>query len=188
MKRTFDLTDTHVIERAGCVLEVDVKALPEVILAQLVLHGLTQKIGDSAASAVSTTYEAANEGKQWAKLAPKDKRAWKEANSDAVQKTAEGDMRGTMAQLYDGVWGAVRTGAGLTPLDKMMVSIIRPVVKKANEAAYKSAKEADRVFACVRHIEMLDPSKQEALRQMAEARIEQERRDREAVAELDLDL
>lgn len=187
MKITINLPETFTINRSDVEVEVDMSTLPQGIVAQLVTHGLTQKVGDAAAGALKTTYEAKT-GNKWDELTTEEKAAWKADNAEDVRETARGDMTKVMEQLAAGEWGVTRGGEGLSALDRKMVSMVRPQVKASDEKAYKNADEPARVQMCREYIERLSDVQTETLRKTAEARLERERKDAEELAALDLSI
>lgn len=80
MKIELELNDTHVFNRAGVEMTVNMDLLRPEILAELVYHGLTQKIGDAAAGS--------------------------KGNADE----ATGMMAKVRDALYEGNWGVKREG------------------------------------------------------------------------------
>lgn len=54
MPRKIDIATSMDFRRAGIIITVDIGRLPDHILMELVLHGITQKVGDAAAGKSDT--------------------------------------------------------------------------------------------------------------------------------------
>ncbi len=181
MKVTIELPDTHEVHRSGTQAVVDLATLPKQIVANLVLHGLTQKVGDAAAGAVSTTF-----GEGWADQAADVKAAFKTEHADDIRKTAQGDMEAVVKQLTEGVWGVSRAGTGMSPVEREMISIIRPQAKASDAERYKNADEGERVAMCQKYIGKLSDEQRDTLERHAKGRIDLREKEKAALAGLDL--
>ncbi len=86
MERTITLPETATINRAGARVEMDLQGLTPEIIAELALHGLTQKVGDAASGC--------------------------KGNADE----ARGMMQKVIDALQAGNWGAKREGRATDPI------------------------------------------------------------------------
>ena len=188
MKLTLTLDDELSFTRAGVDMSVDMTQLPKEIVEQLVYHGLPQKVGDAAAGAVRTAYDQmkANDAPEWSALDKDAKAKFASANESDIQAIAKANMNGVLSRLMAGDWGAVRAGNGATTLDRKMVSIIRPAVKKADPDWYAKAEETERFERCVHAIGELSDSQRAELRAEAEFLIKRDAEDKARTQGLDL--
>lgn len=99
------LPTAHVVTSRDVNVSVDVTALSAEIIAKLALHGLTQKIGDSAASAMA---DAGFKGQSFADLS--------DENKAKVRDHAKAAMEGTLDSLIAGEWSERRPGEVVDPL------------------------------------------------------------------------
>ena len=165
-------------------VEIDVTKLSPEILTQLALHGLKQKVADSAAGAASVAC-----GADWEKMTTSERRDWVADNGKKIAESAKGLMQNVVTNLTNGDWGVQRSGgAGLDPVMAMIVKIIRPMVKDAKPEQYKNADPATRTKYCISAFEQQPEDVQQKLREQAEARIAAEQAARKATAKLSIEL
>ncbi len=181
MKLTIEMDNVVEFTRAGVTMEVDVSTLPKGIVANLITHGLTQKVGDAAAGAVG---KAA--GDDWDKMNADERKAWKADNEKAIAKVAADDMNAVLKQLAEGNWGVQRTGATLSELDKEILKVVREQIKGHDK--YK-ALEAEGRTGLVRQVvdEMADKQR-EAVTAFAQSRIDERKAQAKAAAEIGVSL
>lgn len=98
---------THTLTRNGQEITVDLSRLSDEIKHQLMLHGLTQKIGDSAANS--------------AKIAVDMKLPQGDVARNLMEKTREA--------LYNGDWGVTR-GEGVSEETSITRAVVRKLLKK----------------------------------------------------------
>lgn len=166
----------YVVERGkgedAAQVTVDLAALSDEILAQLVLHGLKQKIADAAAGA----------------------KGFAEEHEMTVAEAAENLMQKVVDNLAAGNWGAQRGGAGValtgegSEVDAKVISLLRPNVRAADEKWYKNATEADRKARCVETFTALDDAQQTSFVKVAKARIAREREEAAELAAIAIDV
>lgn len=102
---SIDLPTDFVVTSRDVHASVDITKLSPVILAKLALHGLTQKIGDSAASAMA---DAGFKGLSFVDL---------DAGQKAkVRDFAANAMQGTIESLVAGEWSERKPGETVEPL------------------------------------------------------------------------
>jgi hypothetical protein len=110
---TIELPDTVGFVRAGHTMNVATKDWSKSIVAQLVMHGATQKIGDAAASATLS-------------------------DAEKLEK-----MTAVIDALNAGEWGRQRGNAGEPPIMRFIRAFIRKNLSKDNAAKYKAADDRD---------------------------------------------
>lgn len=124
---TVTLPENFAVTSRGKSVNVRVDQLNAEIVAQLVLHGLTQKVSDSAASA---TKEAIIQVSGNEKADAKTYAAMSDADKAKVVAMAADIglawMDETRTNLEKGIWGATRVaGAGVTPLQSALRAVCR---------------------------------------------------------------
>lgn len=100
-KFAIELPNTYAVVSRSIGVEAKLDKLSPEIIAKLALHGLTQKIGDSAASALK---DAGFEGQKFKDLS--------EADKVKVNDFAKAAMAATLEALEKGEWSERRAGAG----------------------------------------------------------------------------
>lgn len=125
-KFTIDLPATHVVTSRGKHVTIDLASIPEDVVTKLVLHGLTQKVADSAASATGDARTALGD------------KATDEAVKVKAAELGASAMQDVVDNLVKGIWGAVRTGGGITPLQ----AALRGVARTLFIASFNDAKRA----------------------------------------------
>ena len=103
------LPDAASFKRAGAERTFALKGLDASIIAELVVHGLTQKVGDAAAGASAQAY-----GEGWDDLTREQKKAWADDPKNAASIEAGGiaAMQKVHDALMAGDWGVKRAAAG----------------------------------------------------------------------------
>lgn len=187
---TIELPDMFQVERSGTAIDVESAMLSADMIAQLVVHGIVQKIGDDVAGAVAADYEEHKpEGaKAWEALSKTQKTAWKDDNATRIADRAKGDMEAVRDRLYADDWGKTRgTGSGLTALDRKMMSVdffkvpgkgklsARAIVKMRDKDAYSGMEQKDRDNAVMEFLGTLPAEHLAALRSEAERIMEAEK-------------
>lgn len=104
--------DSLDVQSRGLTVTVDITKLPEDIIAHAVLHGLKQRIADSAAGAAYSACLAAIGTEKAKHKANVSEWTGDESNRMAIAKEGERMMLATVATLEGGDWGVVRTGGG----------------------------------------------------------------------------
>jgi hypothetical protein len=128
---------------------VETASLSPEIIAQAVIHGLTQSIADAAASALADAYESANpeHGLEGDALKAARK-AWGTENPDAVADAAEGNMRKRLDALLAGEWQTRGSSVDTDPLDPYRRAVVREAISKDKESdawrAYAAIPSDDR--------------------------------------------
>jgi hypothetical protein len=130
-----ELPATFDIAARGKSVTVDTSKLTDDIIAKLVLHGLTQKVADAAASA---------------------KKVAEESGGDASD-IGKGMMQAVVTALEAGQWGTRQPGAAVSDEVKVRRSVVRKLftAKASDEAkaafkamdAAKQAEHLDALFA-----------------------------------------
>lgn len=171
-KFTIELPATHVVTSRGKHVTVDVGGLKADIIARLVLHGLTQKIGDAAAGAKAAAGEGADEA--------------------AIADTGHALMQKVAATLAAGEWGVERGGNGVSAEHAEMRTILRPLVK-AKFSNWREMDEKARVAAIDAALGNLSDEQRAKVEAKAKAELKRKAKEAEAAkalaAELgDLDL
>ena len=104
------MSNVHTFTRAGIEMSVEIDGLSPEIIAQLIRHGLTQKIGDAAANAKSVAAET----------------------GISVSDAAKGMMEKVRDSLLAGDWGVTREGnGGVSEETAIQRKIVREMVKTA---------------------------------------------------------
>lgn len=116
MNITIILPETFTIESRGASVAVSLAALSVDIVAKLMLHGLGQKVGDSAASALA---DAGFKGKKFPDLSPAEQKLVSDAALESMGKVAKA--------LEAGDWGVERVNGGRTvdPIVAEVRSLLR---------------------------------------------------------------
>lgn len=112
MKITIELPNTYAVTSRGVGVEVNVENLKPEIIALLALHGLGQKIGDSAASALA---DAGFAGMKYGELSDNDKAK--------VQEAAKAAMDQTRVSLEAGQWAERRAASGMSELEQESATV-----------------------------------------------------------------
>lgn len=171
-------------------IAVETASLSPEIIAQAVIHGLTQSIADAAASALADAYESANPDHGLDGDALKAARkTWGNANSDAVADAAEGNMRKRLDALLAGEWQTRGSSVDTDPLDPYRRAVVREAISKDKEsaawAAYSAIPSDDRK---ARDTFLLDLASKnaKAVDRVAKARMEADQAAKAAASGLDI--
>ena len=149
------------------VVSVDMASLTADIVTKLVVHGLTQKVGDAAASALA---DAGFKGMKYADLTA--------AQQAEVQKNAKDAMQKVADALTAGDWGIERTGAaGVSALAAERRMVLRSDVKAGwiaehGESGWKALEEAEIVEMLDATYDAQDADTQTAIDGVAQARLD----------------
>ena len=146
---TITLPDTFTVASRKRNVAVETASLSPEIIAQAVIHGLTQSIADTAASALADAYESANPEHGLEGDALKTARkAWGTENPDAVADAAEGNMRKRLDALLAGEWQTRGSSVDTDPLDPYRRAVVREAISKDKESdawrAYAAIPSDDR--------------------------------------------
>ena len=179
-----------VVESRKKTVSINIDSLSVDIVAKLVLHGLTQKIGDSAASATKDAVIAVS-GVEKPTKATFDALTDKQ-KAEVTAKAADiglAYMEETVKSLESGVWGATRTsGPTVTPLQTAIRNVARgllvPTFNDASKAKWKELNTAERNAKLDEIIAKQKPATLAAWTKTAEADIEAEKAKAARAAEL----
>lgn len=130
---TITLPATYAVESRGVFTGADIGKLSAEIVGKLALHGLTQKIGDSAASAMA---DAGFKGMKFADL--------DDAQKTAVRALAKAAMDGTLAALVAGEWSERVAGESVDPVQGRVRAIVGAWLREnAKDVWVKNFKDLD---------------------------------------------
>lgn len=101
---------TFDVESRGVVVPVELAKIPHDVLRQVVLHGIKQKVADSASNAAMTCYTAAK-GKDAPKPSRDQLAAFCESNAAMLEQETRASMEKAREALYEGRW-AIRVASG----------------------------------------------------------------------------
>lgn len=168
-KFTIDLPATFAVMSRDIGVEVKVDDLSADIIGKLALHGLTQKVGDSAASALK---DAGFEGRKFADLTDGEKAK--------VREHAKSAMQGTVDALLRGEWTERRAGGeSLGEVERRMLKLFGEFIRENAADVWKEtfkplegAERAEKLLAFMRGQE--DDFKAE-LEASAKAELDRER-------------
>lgn len=178
-KFTIELIDSHVVSSRNVNVAIDISKLSPEIVAKLVLHGLTQKVGDSAASALK---DAGFSGTAFKDLT--------EAEQATVATKAREAMEATRDQIMAGEWTTrVAGGASVDPLTARIRKLFGAVLRAEAKAVWAEIKdleyaergeELDKLFATQ------DDDYREAMEAAAKAELAAEAKTKAGVSKLQL--
>ena len=139
-KFSIEIPDSYAVTSRGTHVNVDVTKLSADIIGKLVMHGLTQKVGDSAAGAVTAAGFADTRFKD---LSDDDKAK--------VNASAQALMQATVDALVAGEWSERRAGVVRDPLEARTMSVfgqwLRANAADVWKANFKSLEADDRADA-----------------------------------------
>lgn len=136
MNVKIELPATYAIVSRSVGVEADLSKLSAEIIAKLALHGLTQKVADSAAGAMAACgHGKSGDGKSFADLT-KDEAA-------KVEAWGKDAMAETLASLVAGNWSERREGSGATPLVARIRVLIGAMLRAEAKDTWKDIKDAD---------------------------------------------
>lgn len=161
MERKIELGETLEVTSREQTVKLDMTKLPDELIAQAVMHGLTQKIADAAAGAKKVAEES----------------------GVSIEDATVSLMAKVVERLEAGEWGATRGGSGLSPVDKKVIALSREQLKQRIDG-YKDMTPAQRDKAVWDEFTQLGEGVQAKVRRMAEAEIERERKAKEGLADL----
>lgn len=171
MKVTIELPKTVTISAGDAEAEFEWSKLPKGELENFV-----------ATAAVVGVAKAGNDSASGAKQ-------YAEKNDDvsSVDEARQILIDKWIAARYEsGEFGRV-TGGGMSAVDRELVSMYRPIVKKFDEKAYKHAPaELERVAMVKEYIAGLSDAEREAAEKVAAKRIEIRKRQKEELEALDI--
>lgn len=142
------------IQSRGFSVEIDTSRVSDALMDQAALHGLKQKIADSAAGA---------------------KKEFEESDGTvSVGELGKMRMQSVVDSLVNGEWGVVREGgASVDPIDRELCSMIKPMIKKAIGAEkYKVLSAKERNDSALAKFAEQSEDTQSALRTQAQSRID----------------
>lgn len=114
-------------------IDADVAALPVNIIEALVLHGLTQKVADSAAGAMKA---CGFDGRKFDEL--------EEHEQAKVQDWGKEAMGSVLSGLQSGQWATrAASGVAVSPLVKRMRVLFGAFLRTNEKAVWASIKDAD---------------------------------------------
>jgi len=151
-----------VIERNGARCIIATETLPDHIIARLVEHGLSQKVGDAAAGSNGT-------GKKWADLTDIERAGVTDVARTAMQAVAD--------NLAAGKWGVERSGASkVDPITAAIRTLLMPKIKAkviaANgDDAWKALDAAERAELADDAFDRQDEKTKKAIRKLAEEEV-----------------
>lgn len=173
-----ELPDTHVITSRDRNVQVAIGDLRPEIIAKLALHGLTQKVADSAASALA---DAGFEGMSFKDL--------DEADKDKVRDAATAAMNATIDSLVKGEWSERRAAQAVDPVTKRIRVILGDWLRATGKEAWAPFKalEGDaRAEALDQFFADQDDATQAAVKEQAETELAAEAKQKAKIAKLGL--
>ena len=159
---TITLPAELVVERNGARCIIATETLPDHIIARLVEHGLSQKVGDAAAGSNGT-------GKKWADLT--------DAERAGVTDVARTAMQAVADNLAAGKWGAERSGASkVDAITAAIRTLLMPKIKAKviatnGDDAWTSLDAAARAYLADDAWNRQDEKTKEAIRKLAEEEV-----------------
>lgn len=179
-KFTVELPATYAVTSRNVGVEVNLGDMNADIVGKLALHGLTQKVGDSAASAMK---DAGFEGRKFGDLSDGDKAK--------VQEHAKAAMQGTVDALMRGEWTERRVGGeSLSEVEKEMLvqfgAWLRAEAKEVWAENFKPLEGAERAEALLAFMRGQDEEFVTGLRAMAEQVIEAAKKAKAGLGKLKL--
>ena len=106
-KYTIELAKSHDVGSRGVTVTVDVTKLSPEILAELAMHGLTQKVADAASQAKSVAEESGN----------------------SIEDVTESMMAKAIESLYAGEWSRRTGGGGVDEYTRVARQMMRKAIK-----------------------------------------------------------
>lgn len=128
---SIELPDTLEVESRTKSVTLDLRKLDKDVLARAVLHGLTQKIADAAASASQSAARGALGEERFKQKANVKEWTGDEANWAIIMEEGQRMMQVVCDRLAAGDWGVVRTGggAGVSPVVARARQISAGIIK-----------------------------------------------------------
>jgi hypothetical protein len=176
---TITLPATHVVTSRDKNVEIDLASLSPEIIGRLALHGLTQKVADSAASAMA---DAGFAGQSFKELPDADK--------EKVRGFAVEAMRATADSLIKGEWTERKAAESVDPLTarirKLMGELLRGNPDKSAWKPFKDAEPAERGKMLDKLFADQSDDFQAELTAQAKAELEAERKAKAKLSKLSL--
>ncbi len=172
------LPESHVVSSRDRNVSVDLGKLSGEIIAKLALHGLTQKVADSAASALA---DAGFEGLSFKDLPDTDK--------DKVRDAAVAAMNGTIESLIAGEWSERRAAQAVDPVTKRIRAILGEWLRATGKdawAPFKALEGDARGEALDKFFAEQDDATQAAVKEQAETELAAEAKQKAKIAKLGL--
>lgn len=124
-----DNTLTVTARKGAASVDFDVTTLSEEIMAQAIIHGLTQKIADAAASAPTAAFDADYDDDAFETSEDREtaRKAYIKApeNAATIADEATARMAKTVDQLAEGEWNQRGTAGAVDPLDAYRILAVR---------------------------------------------------------------
>lgn len=174
--RNINIPTTFDVTSRGETFTINTSKLSDEILAQAVVHGLTQTIGDAASAAAASAYDGANpDGTPWKDLSPQQKKDWAGKNAGLVVQESAALMEKRIAALYEGDWQTRKAATpGLSVFDEYRGELV------ASKMAFdKGVRKPEKIKAGLEKYATLAPEMQKTVDKLVQERIEQERREKE---------
>lgn len=168
-KFAIELPATYGVTSRDIGIEVKVGDLSADMIAKLALHGLTQKVGDSAAGALK---DAGFEGRKFADLSDDEKAK--------VREHAKASMVATVDALMKGEWAERRAGGnGLTEVERKRLALFGEWLREDHKAVwaaeFKPLEGAERQDALAAFFLGQEPEVRDHFTELAETAIAEER-------------
>jgi hypothetical protein len=160
------------VSSRGQAFTVDTSKLSDEILAQAIVHGLTQTIGDAASAAAASAYEGKEpNGTPWKDLSPQRKKDWSLTHALLIAEESAALMEKRIAALYEGDWQTRKAAAaGLSKFDSYRGELVADKMEFP-----KGTAKAERVRAGLAKFENLASDTQAKVDKLVQARIDRER-------------
>lgn len=141
MSVTINLPTEFDFRRSGVVFRCDPSALSPEMIVQLVLHGIVQKVGDSAAG---KDEQAATDAMNatWANLAAGDWGKTREGSSDPLASYRQGVMRDMLKQAGGEAWKGYKKHKEAKDRIALLDTLIAAQSEEGRAAIESAAQEA----------------------------------------------
>ena len=128
---TIPTANLEVTKRDGSLCQIDLAQIPETLFAAFLTEGIAEYIRDSSSSALANAYTVANPDDKAEGQALLDARkAWGEANPDAVRAESNALMTAARDRLYKGERAIKRAGSSVDPLDAFRYKAAQAFMKE----------------------------------------------------------
>lgn len=175
-----ELPESHVVTSRDRNVSVDVTKLSADILAKLALHGLTQKVADSAASALA---DAGFAGLKFGDL--------EEADKNKVRDAATAAMVATIESLVAGEWSERRAATAVDPVTARIRRNLGEWLRAQGKAAwapYKALEGDERMAAIDAFFAEQDDETQAAVTKVAKDELAAEAKQKQKLGTLGIKL